>query len=111
MGLLKNTGILFKIVALILVLAVISVSGTVYMGLQFKQNDSDYSTFIANDNVGTLAIARGLSQLRNVGFLAFQVWAADNDSVEESTAFDGGLAAEKLMIIPMQVQRGRIPET
>ena len=98
MGLLKNTKILFKILALIVVLAVISISGIVYLGVQYKQNDTDYSAFIADDNIGTLSVARGLSQLRNIGFLALQVWISDDGSAEEKAAFEGGVAGEKTMM-------------
>ncbi|MBO9653278.1 MAG: HAMP domain-containing protein [Agrobacterium tumefaciens] len=67
MSLLKNTKIQTKVVAVIALTSLASLLGLTYVSLQYKNTDSNYSNFIANDALAAVLNARTSGNLNALG--------------------------------------------
>lgn len=67
MSFLKNTKIQTKVVFVIVLMSLVSLTGLTYVSLQYKNTDSDYGAFIANNGVAAVLNARTSGNLNALG--------------------------------------------
>ena len=95
---LRNAKISMKIAILVTCIGLVGLAGILYISSTLKTTDTQYSSFINNDNAGVLNAVRALSQLRNFGYLIYQVKTAPAGSQEESQATASARAAADKVI-------------
>ncbi|SNB72671.1 methyl-accepting chemotaxis protein [Agrobacterium sp. 719_389] len=74
---LQNASIRTKILSLILPLCIVGLGATAYMATHYKQADTAYSFFIANDNAALVELSRANRNLQAMAYGAYQVMAYD----------------------------------
>jgi methyl-accepting chemotaxis protein len=95
---LSNAKISIKIGILVMFIALVGLAGILYVSSTFKETDTRYSDFIGNETFGVLHSARALSQMRNLGYLIYQIKAAPVGSPEEAESVASAKsAAEKII--------------
>ncbi|WGM58543.1 MULTISPECIES: methyl-accepting chemotaxis protein [Agrobacterium] len=77
MSFLQNASIRTKILSLILPLCIVGLGATAYMSTHYKQADTAYSFFIANDNAALVELSRANRNLEAMAYGAYQVMAYD----------------------------------
>ncbi|WP_026363909.1 MULTISPECIES: methyl-accepting chemotaxis protein [unclassified Agrobacterium] len=77
MSFLQNASIRTKILSLILPLCIVGLGATAYMATHYKQADTAYSFFIANDNAALVELSRANRNLQAMAYGAYQVMAYD----------------------------------
>jgi methyl-accepting chemotaxis protein len=95
---LSNATISIKIAILVMCMALVGFAGILYVSATFKETDDRYSAFIADDTIGVINSVRALSQLRNLGYLIYQIKASENGSPEEDEAVSGANEATEKLI-------------
>ncbi|MBO9099137.1 MULTISPECIES: methyl-accepting chemotaxis protein [unclassified Rhizobium] len=73
MSILKNASIRTKILSLIIPLCIVGIGATAFVASRYKAADTDYSKFIATDNVASVEMARAN---RNLGATAYNAYRA-----------------------------------
>ncbi|MDH7801670.1 MULTISPECIES: methyl-accepting chemotaxis protein [unclassified Rhizobium] len=86
MSFLQNASIRTKILSLILPLCIVGLGATVFMSSRYKESDTAYSDFIANDNAALVELARANRNLSAVAYGAYQIMAYDVNGPEIKVA-------------------------
>jgi len=86
MSFLRNARIRTKVVAVIALTSFISLAGLCFVSLQYKNTDTVYSDFIANDATAAMLNARATGNLLQMGFQLSLVTLADPASKEFGAA-------------------------
>ena len=86
MSFLQNASIRTKILSLILPLCIVGLSAAAFMSTRYKEADTAYSFFIANDNAALVELARANRNLLAVAYGAYQVMAYDANGPEIKVA-------------------------
>ncbi|CUX38374.1 exported hypothetical protein [Agrobacterium deltaense Zutra 3/1] len=86
MSFLQNASIRTKILSLILPLCIVGLGAAAYMSTRYKEADTAYSLFIANDNAALVELARANRNLVALAYGAYQVMAYDVNGPEIKAA-------------------------
>ena len=82
MQLLENAKIRTKIISVIVLMGIISLSGLAYVSAQFKNADTRYSDFLAHESLAAVLNARATGGLLQMGFQLGLVLIKDPASPE-----------------------------
>ncbi|KJF66239.1 methyl-accepting chemotaxis protein [Rhizobium nepotum] len=110
MSFLQNASIRTKILSLILPLCIVGASATAFMSSRFKEADTAYSDFIANDNAALVEIARANRNLLSVAYSAYQVMAYDVNGPEIKTARQNYTDSKALLVERLNKVKTVFPE-
>jgi methyl-accepting chemotaxis protein len=83
---LQNASIRTKILSLIFPLCIVGLGATAFMSSRYKDADTSYSDFIANDNAALVELARANRNLLAVAYGAYQIMAYDANGPEIKAA-------------------------
>ncbi|KDR89048.1 MULTISPECIES: methyl-accepting chemotaxis protein [Agrobacterium] len=86
MSFLQNASIRTKILSLILPLCIVGLGAAAFMSTRYKEADTAYSLFIANDNAALVELARANRNLVALAYGAYQVMAYDVNGPEIKAA-------------------------
>ncbi len=96
---LQNASIRTKILSLILPLCIVGLGATAFMSSRFKEADTAYSFFIANDNAALVELSRANRNLAAVGYGAYQVAAYDANGSDIKTAREFYTESKRLLVM------------
>ncbi|MND42125.1 Methyl-accepting chemotaxis protein II [compost metagenome] len=94
---LQNASIRTKILSLILPLCIVGLGATAFMSNRYKEADTAYSFFIANDNAALVELARANRNLTAVAYSAYQVMAYDAAGPDIKVARDTYTESKRLL--------------
>ncbi|NTZ90429.1 methyl-accepting chemotaxis protein [Agrobacterium tumefaciens] len=110
MSFLQNTSIRTKILSLILPLCVVGLGATAFMSNRYKEADTAYSFFIANDNAALVELARANRNLAAVAYGAYQVMAYDAAGPDIKVARDFYTESKRLLVMRLNNVKAAFPE-
>ncbi|WP_454701152.1 methyl-accepting chemotaxis protein [Agrobacterium burrii] len=110
MSFLQNTSIRTKILSLILPLCVVGLGATAFMSNRYKEADTAYSFFIANDNAALVELARANRNLAAVAYGAYQVMAYDAAGPDIKIARDFYTESKRLLVMRLNNVKAAFPE-
>ena len=110
MSFLQNVSIRTKILSLILPLCVVGLAAVAFMSIRFKEADTAYSFFIADDNAGLVEMARANRNLAAVAYGAYQVMAYDANGPDIKTAREFYTESKRLLVMRLNNVKAAFPE-
>ena len=110
MSFLQNASIRTKILSLILPLCIVGLGATAFMSNRYKEADTTYSFFIANDNAALVELARANRNLVAVAYGAYQVMAYDAAGPDIKVARDFYTESKRLLVMRLNNVKAAFPE-
>ncbi|MCA2373519.1 HAMP domain-containing protein [Agrobacterium genomosp. 3 str. CIP 111-78] len=110
MSFLQNASIRTKILSLILPLCIVGLGATAFMSNRYKEADTTYSFFIANDNAALVELARANRNLVAVAYGAYQVMAYDAAGPDIRVARDFYTESKRLLVMRLNNVKAAFPE-
>ncbi|AQS63094.1 HAMP domain-containing protein [Agrobacterium tumefaciens] len=110
MSFLQNASIRTKILSLILPLCIVGLGATAFMSNRYKEADTAYSFFIANDNAALVELARANRNLTAVAYSAYQVMAYDAAGPDIKVARDTYTESKRLLATRLNNVKTAFPE-
>ncbi|MCZ7451368.1 HAMP domain-containing protein, partial [Agrobacterium rhizogenes] len=110
MSFLKNASIRTKILSLILPLCVVGLGATTFMASRYKEADTAYSDFIANDNAALVELARANRNLSAAAYGAYQIMAYDANGPEIKVAKQAYTESKALLLQRLNKVKAVFPE-
>jgi len=107
---LQNASIRTKILSLILPLCIVGLGATAFMSNRYKEADTTYSFFIANDNAALVELARANRNLVAVAYGAYQVMAYDAAGPDIKVARDFYTESKRLLVMRLNNVKAAFPE-
>nr|WP_210348404.1 methyl-accepting chemotaxis protein [Agrobacterium burrii] len=96
--------------SLILPLCVVGLGATAFMSNRYKEADTAYSFFIANDNAALVELARANRNLAAVAYGAYQVMAYDAAGPDIKVARDFYTESKRLLVMRLNNVKAAFPE-
>ena len=110
MSFLQNASIRTKILSLILPLCIVGLGATAFMSSRFKEADTVYSSFIANDNAGLVELSRANRNLAAVAYGAYQVMAYDASGPDIKVAREFYTESKRLLAMRLNNVKAAFPK-
>ncbi|TRB01593.1 MULTISPECIES: methyl-accepting chemotaxis protein [Rhizobium/Agrobacterium group] len=110
MSFLQNASIRTKILSLILPLCIVGLAATAFMSSRYKEADTAYSFFIANDNAALVELARANRNLAAVAYGAYQVMAYDASGPDIKVAREFYAESKRLLVMRLNNVKAAFPE-
>lgn len=110
MSFLQNASIRTKILSLILPLCIVGLGATAFMSNRYKEANTTYSFFIANDNAALVELARANRNLVAVAYGAYQVMAYDAAGPDIKVARDFYTESKRLLVMRLNNVKAAFPE-
>ncbi len=110
MSFLQNASIRTKILSLILPLCIVGLGATAFMSSRFKEADTAYSSFIANDNAGLVELSRANRNLAAVAYGAYQVMAYDASGPDIKVAREFYTESKRLLAMRLNNVKAAFPK-
>ncbi|CDN92295.1 methyl-accepting chemotaxis protein [Agrobacterium tumefaciens] len=110
MSFLENASIRTKILSLILPLCIVGLGATAFMSSRFKEADTVYSSFIANDNAGLVELSRANRNLAAVAYGAYQVMAYDASGPDIKVAREFYTESKRLLAMRLNNVKAAFPK-
>jgi len=107
---LQNASIRTKILSLILPLCIVGLGATAFMSSRFKEADTAYSSFIANDNAGLVELSRANRNLAAVAYGAYQVMAYDANGPDIKVAREFYTESKRLLAMRLNNVKAAFPK-
>ena len=109
MSFLKNASIRTKILVLIIPLCVVGLGATAFISNRYKQADTTYSDFIANDNSAAVDIARANRNMVASAYAAYQTLAYPSGDPRLKAATDFYNDAKTKLMGRLQNAKTKLP--
>ncbi len=110
MSFLQNASIRTKILSLILPLCIVGLGATAFMSNRYKEADTTYSFFIANDNAALVELARANRNLVAVAYGAYHVMAYGAAGPDIKVARDFYTESKRLLVMRLNNVKAAFPE-
>ncbi len=109
MSFLKNASIRTKILTLILPLCLVGLGATGFIANRYKQADTTYSDFIANDNSAAVDIARANRNMVATAYGAYQSYVYPSNDPRLKTATDFYADSKAKLLVRLQNAKNKLP--